>query len=489
MNASNLKIKGMTWRWLINVIGVIVIVILLIQIVAIFFISDSYYSAVRSDMHSKIRMAAGFLDKYTDMTEADFELGAKEFINNYTDKDSVEILIYDQKGNVIVSSRGFVQVPEYATDYDEAVKTEQEAEWIGKTDLDEKIMAVTMPLKSSAGETSGALRLLVSLELIDRQIFYNFMIVLIAGVVVALLVSLSGVFFLRSIRKPIRAITQTAYSIAAGNFNDRLPVRQKNMDELDKLCDTINYMASELASAENLKNEFISSVSHELRTPLTVIKGWAETIRASGTSDPLILNKGVEVISNECERLSGLVEDLLDFSRMQSGHLRLHMEKTDILAELEEAYVMYKEIAAKDGIRLEYRAPEQLPPVMADANRLKQVFINIIDNAVKYSSRGGLVRIEASSHDIYVQVAVKDTGCGIAAQDLGKVKERFYKANKTVRGSGIGLAVADEIIKQHNGILEIDSKENIGTVVTIVLPIGKPDTGEQTEGETHIEQV
>ena len=266
-------------------------------------------------------------------------------------------------------------------------------------------------------------------------------------------------------------------------------LEKENDDEIGELCDVINYMAGELSKAEQLKNDFISSVSHELRTPLTAIKGWAETIRASGTSDPLILNKGVEVISNECERLSGLVEDLLDFSRMQSGHLRLHMEKTDILAELEEAYVMYKEIAAKDGIRLEYRAPEQLPPVMADANRLKQVFINIIDNAVKYSSRGDLVRIEASSHDIYVQVAVKDTGCGIAAQDLGKVKERFYKANKTVRGSGIGLAVADEIIKQHNGILEIDSKENIGTVVTIVLPIGKPDTGEQTEGETHIEQV
>ena len=122
-----------------------------------------------------------------------------------------------------------------------------------------------------------------------------------------------------------------------------------------------------------------------------------------------------------------------------------------------------------------------LPPIMADPARLKQVFINIIDNAIKYSSNsGGTVMVEASQYDNNVQVKVSDMGCGIAAEDLSKVKEKFYKANNTVRGSGIGLAIADEIIKQHDGILMVDSKEGAGTTVTIVLPFIKPEVKSDT---------
>ena len=242
-------------------------------------------------------------------------------------------------------------------------------------------------------------------------------------------------------------------------------------DEIGDLCDAINHMAKELSTAEEMKNEFISSVSHELRTPLTAIKGWAETIYTE--NDPETIHKGMNVIISETERLSQMVEELLDFSRMQSGHFTLQKATMDVLAELGDAVLIYMDKAAKDNIRISYDEPEMLPFLYGDKNRIRQVFINIIDNAIKYSDPGGQVHIEATERQGNVVVSVSDTGCGIKASDLPKIKEKFYKPNHTRRGSGIGLAVADEIITAHGGKLDITSEEGLGTTVTITLPPGK----------------
>ena len=231
-------------------------------------------------------------------------------------------------------------------------------------------------------------------------------------------------------------------------------------------------MADELSSADTMKNEFISSVSHELRTPLTAIKGWAETI--NNERDPVITGKGIRVITNETERLSRMVEELLDFSRMQSGHFTLQQDTMDILAELGDAVLIYAEKARSENVTIIYEEPEMLPFVNGDKNRIRQVFINIIDNAIKYSNIGGVVRIFASeTENGDICVIVEDNGCGIKKTDLPKIKTKFYKANHTKKGSGIGLAVADEIITMHGGTLTVDSEEGKGTKVTITIPTQK----------------
>lgn len=166
-----------------------------------------------------------------------------------------------------------------------------------------------------------------------------------------------------------------------------------------------------------------------------------------------------------------MVEELLDFSRMQSGHFTMQAANMDILAELGDAVLIYSDKARRENISITYDEPEMLPFVYGDKNRIRQVFINIIDNAVKYSSPGDSVTITAKEKDSNVIVAVKDTGVGIKESDLSKVKTKFYKANHTRRGSGIGLAVADEIIRMHGGSLDISSEgEGKGTTVTITLP-------------------
>ena len=189
--------------------------------------------------------------------------------------------------------------------------------------------------------------------------------------------------------------------------------------------------------------------------------------------DPEITEKGMRVITGETERLSNMVEELLDFSRMQSGRLSVIMNKMDPLAELTDAVLMYVQKAKREGIALQYDEPDSLPVIVGDKNRLKQVFVNVIDNAIKYSDEGDTVTVDAYADGDFVCITVADTGCGIKAADLPKIKTKFYKANLTRRGSGIGLALADEIVKMHGGSLELESEENVGTTVFIKLPINQ----------------
>lgn len=243
-------------------------------------------------------------------------------------------------------------------------------------------------------------------------------------------------------------------------------------------------MAGELKSADSIKNDFISSVSHELRTPLTAIRGWGETAKMSVGFDDEIVSKGLNVVLSESDRLSHLVEELLDFSRMQSGRLSLNMCTFGLSEVVSEITDIYTELANQQKITLSFPVPRNDSVILGDRDRIKQVFINIIDNAVKYTQAGGQVLIEQYEEDGVARITVKDTGVGIPEQDIDRVKEKFFKSNKSVRGSGIGLAVADEIVKQHNGLLFLESTEGVGTTVTVALPVyenPEQDTTDTTE--------
>ena len=289
------------------------------------------------------------------------------------------------------------------------------------------------------------------------------------GLVIISLVIFSGAYFIRSIVRPVRVISDTAKKIAQGDFNAQIDKMYD--DEIGDLCDSINDMARELGASERLKNDFISSVSHELRTPLTAIKGWAETMQSCGAPDQETFDKGMDIIVKESTRLTGIVEELLDFSRMQNESMVLRLEKLDILAELEEVLYMLRDRAMNEQKHLLYDQPDIMPAVMADRNKLKQVFLNIIDNALKYTPSEGVVGIQVICENEIIKIVVTDTGCGIAPDDLPRVKDKFFKANQSVRGSGIGLAIADEIVAKHGGTLDIESGIGVGTTVTIALPI------------------
>ncbi|MDD6174280.1 MAG: HAMP domain-containing sensor histidine kinase [Firmicutes bacterium] len=463
-----MRIKGITKRWLLYGLGLIVLLIVLLETVAAVAIHRWYYNGVQQTIVSRSELMSSYFVAYNSSDSATMDKAAREFVESFEDKEKMELMILDRSGTMLYTTTGFQpDSGQVMPDYNAAVAAENGVGvWCGVLNTGEKVMAVTCRFHASE-QIAGAVRIVVSMEATDRQVFVWTVGFLIIGMAVLFFVVMSGSYFINSIVNPVKEISATARQVAKGDFGARL--EKKYDDEIGELCDTVNYMAQELGAAEKMKNDFISSVSHELRTPLTAIKGWAETMQVS-EDNPGVMQKGVAIIAKESERLSGLVEELLDFSRIQSGRMTLMMDKVDLLAELDEAVYLFGDRAARGHIRLECSEPENLAPVWGDRSRLRQVFVNVLENAIKYSDDGGLVQVTACGNESGPVILIRDHGCGIAQKDLPKVKEKFYKANMTRGGSGIGLAVADEIVRLHDGSLEIESEEGKGTTVTIRLP-------------------
>ncbi len=462
---KNVRKRTITQRWLLNNLGIIVLILIIMELGFIYALQTFYYSNARQTLSSELTSVVNLLSRYAQDSETNLSSEMRNTLESFSAKEKMELMAVNAKGRVVLTSSGFSPSADTAMpDYD-SVLNGGSGYWVGKSEGGEKIMALCMDISSFSTEYN-AVRVVVSLTEVDNTVRTLIFAITIICAAILLLLVFTGIYFMGTIIRPITQLSSTAGKFAKGDFSFR--IRYTGNDEIGDLCTAINHMADELSNAEAMKNEFISSVSHELRTPLTAIKGWAETIYME--NDPDTIHKGMAVIINETERLSRMVEELLDFSRMQNGHFTLQQATMDVLAELGDAVLIYQDKAAREQITIEYEEPAMLPFVYGDKNRIRQVFINIIDNAIKYSDPGGRVRIEATEKDGMIQVIVSDNGCGIKESDLPKIKTKFYKANHTRRGSGIGLAVADEIITAHGGTLEIQSREARGTTVTISLP-------------------
>lgn len=470
-----MAVKKITKRWLSNSLGVILVILIALEFVIAFSIKDYYYGSVERVVYSQAETVSGLLSKHASEENEGYEAYFRGIVTSFEHRDIMELMVLNSRGEVVLTSSGFLPESNHLTDdcYKVSSSVDKTAEFTGELN-GENVMSVTVIPEGNTANFA-AFRIITSLGDVDRQIA-----VIVAGtslicIAIIFFVVVSGSYFINSIVIPVGQIGDAAKKIAEGDFHTRL--EKKTDDEIGELCETINYMADELGATERMKNDFISSVSHELRTPLTAIKGWAEMLEdASGDNsiDNATLSRGMGVIIGETERLSVMVEELLDFSRLQSGRMVLQPMKLDIIAELSEAVLTFEQRAIREKKALNYEENDDIIPVMGDKNRLRQVFVNIIDNALKYSDEGGSVTITANRlENGFVDIAVADTGIGIPADQLEKVKTKFFKGNATRRGSGIGLAVADEIIRMHGGEILLDSIEGEGTTVTIRLPIDK----------------
>ena len=287
-------------------------------------------------------------------------------------------------------------------------------------------------------------------------------------VLICIYIILLNLWFWHFVSDPIAGLTDFAKRIASGSYGGKL--EERNDNEIGRLTDEINNMSEKIALAEKSRTEFISQVSHELRTPLTAITGWAETI----AYDPAVQGdslRGIHIISKEAERLTGMVKELLEFTRIQDGRFNLRLELIDITAELEDALFTYGELMRQAGMEINYtEPPAEIPLIPGDPERLKQVFLNLLDNAVHHGGDGKKVDISIKSETDGVHIRIRDYGHGIPKGELPHVKEKFYKGSSKNRGTGIGLAVCDEIISRHNGRLIIDNAAGGGCEVEITLP-------------------
>lgn len=288
-------------------------------------------------------------------------------------------------------------------------------------------------------------------------------------VAICVYILLIVLWFVLFVSRPINRLTDFARIIAEGSYGSKLDWQSDN--ELGRLTGEINDMSEKVAQAEKARTDFISQISHELRTPLTAITGWAETI----AYDPAVQGdslRGVQIISREAERLTNMVKELLEFTRIQDGRFNLRIELLDIAAELEDALFTYGELMRQAGIEVNYSAPEaEIPLIPGDPERLKQVFLNLLDNAVTHGGDGKKVDVGLSAEADGVHITVRDYGHGIPEAELPHVKEKFYKGSSKNRGNGIGLAVCDEIAARHRGRLDIANAPGGGCLVTLVLPL------------------
>ena len=464
-----MAMKKITRRWLVNGLGVIFVILLFVMIAFSFGVRSFYYSSVQQIILSRSTVISTLLQTYAQDSSVNFSQELQTIVETFEYRETMELMAIDGNGKVMMTSSGFLPEEDLPMpDFEGALASPDGVDVYQGRIGDENIMAVSV-VANSASENLAATRYVVSLEQVDNQIMLLTAVIGLVCLAIILFVIFSSSYFINSIVNPVSEIAETARRIAQGDFAARL--EKKNDDEIGELSDVINYMAEELANSEKLKNDFISSVSHELRTPLTAIRGWGETLLMDEDIDHVTLETGMGVIMRETERLSDMVEELLDFSRMQSGRMKLVKSKMDVIAELSEAVIMYTERAKREGMLLIYDEPDLFVPVFGDRGKLRQVFINVIDNALKYSDPGDTTTVSARVEGSNVIIEVEDTGCGISAADLPKIKTKFYKANLTRRGSGIGLAVADEIVQMHGGRLDVSSVEGEGTTVTITLPI------------------
>ena len=474
-------IKGITKRWMLNTLSVILAIIILIIVTLIVSISYLFRSQIEGDLHAASNELSMVFSGFRADNATEFTGASRDYIENFDKKEQMGVMVLNSSGKVVLTSTGFLpSEKENMTDFESARKNNSgSAFWDGKLLSGERAMSETRVIRDENNNIVGAVRYIVSMEPAHSRIMLFSTIIIVVGIGVIAMVILSGLAFIRSIVKPIRRLSQTAAQIAQGDFSASEKIEHKYNDEIGDLCDAVSDMAKDLQTTEQMKNDFISRVSHELRTPLTAIKGWAETMQLSerGTLDRRTFDRGMGVIIKESTRLTGIVEELLDFGRIQSGRMVLMKEKIDILAEFDETVYMLKERAVEEGIHLLYDDLDVVyPPIYGDRNRLRQVFLNILDNALKYTPRGGVVAAQvlySKDDPDVIKIVVTDSGCGIPAEDLPRVKEKFFKANQTVGGSGIGLAVADEIMNLHNGKLDIESGEGVGTTVTLTFPVYK----------------
>ena len=470
-SAQPRRVIGLRRRWIVSSILPVITILVLIAALVSIALGSNYYANARSALEAKATAGTEYFNTYAMTSYDEYFRSATLYANSFEDSASIELQFLDRNGHVEVSTRSLMAGSKPGTkDITDAFSTGRVCSFKGVDPATgEKIIAASGLLKFN-GRVVGVMRFVTATRNLDSQVLLTVLIILAIMAAVIFVIVISSLLLINNVVAPVSAVSEAAKQISGGSYGYQIPNRYA--DEMGELVDNINDMSLKIGENEKLQSEFISSVSHELRTPLTAINGWGETLLADDGSDPEALRRGLNIIVKESGRLTNMVEELLDFSKMADGHFSLHLEQMDLQAEFEDAVYTYREIFKQQGITLDYHSDGVYDePITADPERLKQVFCNVLDNAAKHGGAGKRIETRLVRRGSHYIITIRDYGPGIPADDLPHVKEKFYKGGSKARGSGIGLAVCDEIIRLHNGTLAIGNAKGGGCIVTIRLPI------------------
>lgn len=460
--------KSISRKLIGNNMLISVLVLVILETSFIIAVSQYYLGGIENTLLNNATQSATFYSRSAPAGSAADK--ANYIFENIDERENALVELLDLQGNVVIDNTG-ANVTETVDSYDyyQALHGHIKS-WRGRNEYGESIISVSAPIYDDK-EIVAVLRYVSSLKSAHKIIFTYFAFAVLIGLILIALAFALAIVTSKRIVIPIKELIRVTEEITMGNF--KVTAVKYTDDEIGQLADAVNIMSKEIAKSDQEKNDFISSISHELRTPLTSIKGWGETLQDGGTEDEELLNEGLKIICHETDRLIILVNDLLDFSRLQSNRLEMHMQEMVLDDLLEEVYKQFSQRAKKEKINLQLRLEDDGMLILGDYNRLKQVFINIVDNAMKFTEGAKNAKIELQSYtdEDKIYVSITDNGSGISPEDLSKVKEKFYKGTSKKNGTGLGLSIATEIVHLHQGQLWIESVYGEGAQITIMLPL------------------
>ena len=302
-----------------------------------------------------------------------------------------------------------------------------------------------------------------------------------AGLVALAISIILALLIARSIAKPLQRITAATEEIARGNYDQTLDITSP--DEIGRLATSFNTMVHEVKASRQAQRDFVANVSHELKTPLTSIQGFSQAILDGTAEDEINRQRAVQIISSEANRMSRLVDELLDLARIESGQIKMMRERVDLIQVLETCIEKSTLRAQENNVTLTLDT-SVLPPITGDKDRLAQVFTNLLDNALKHTPPTGKVTVKARETSTCmpkrttpvpaIEITVTDSGVGIPPEDLKHIFERFYQVDKSRssqnRGIGLGLTITKQIVEAHQGTITVESVRELGTKFTVLLP-------------------
>ncbi|MDT8301482.1 MAG: ATP-binding protein [Sedimentisphaerales bacterium] len=455
---------------------------LIVVFVLYFFVSlklqDNFELKISEELQSNAILVGDILAG--DLLENKSEDIQKE-IETLAEKLDLRITVVDIQGEVLGDSDENPSLMENHKDRLEIIEAVekgfgQSTRFSDTLNYDMKYVAVRV---DDSGNTLGVVRFALPLSDVQLQIQLIYRVLLV-GAIVAVVIAFTVAYYLsRSITFPISRMQEVAQLIAKGDFSRKVTIKSK--DELGELAKSLNIMAAELQQKmENLKRmdivrtDFVANVSHELKTPLTLIKGYVETLENKAINDKEKASKFISIIKEHTNRLENIIEDLLSLSELELSKDCLSKTEFDLKKLIDEVTLSfgYALDTKRHVLSIEQRGDDFR--IKADRDKIEQVIVNLIDNAVKYTNEAGQIKILLHEQQNNISVTIRDNGIGIPKEDVGRVFERFYRVDKArsreLGGTGLGLGIAKHIILAHNGQISIESKINEGTKVLIRLP-------------------
>jgi two-component system phosphate regulon sensor histidine kinase PhoR len=462
--------------------GAFTVLTLIVVFVLNFFValklSDNFEQKISQELRSDAILVADLLQE--DLHEGKYDQ-VRQKVSRLAEKLNLRITVVDTGGTVLGDSEEEPSLMENHSDRPEIVEAletgfGQSTRFSDTLGRNMKYVAIGA---GPDGDTLGIVRFSLPLSQVQLEIRTIYRVVLF-GALAAVAIALTVAYFVsRSITLPIRQMKETAEQIARGDFAPRVRIRGK--DELGELADSLNTMADELQQKiedlrrmDRVRTDFVANVSHELKTPLTLIKGYTETLQNEAIGDRDKAARFVSIIKEHADRLGNIVDDLLSLSELESSKEYIDKTRFDLKELADDVSLGFGHALTSRKQTLTVESQGEDFSINADRDKIEQVLVNLIDNAIKYTPQSGRIELSIIESDKEIRIVVRDYGIGIAKEHLARIFERFYRADKArsreLGGTGLGLSIAKHIVLAHDGKITIESELGKGTAVSVILP-------------------